>query len=457
MRRRAIALVIASLFALGVWSCQKSQANASSGSSASAGSSTAAASGSSATAALNLPECPRGGYWSKILERKNLGTITLGGPPKLSPLTTDIPEFHDCQRFIKGLGAGATYLPLYAIFARDNLRDSTLRLDRVPDSLGTKADSQSAQVFGKPVATGEILAFDLGYPSLGIQIGYNCLFIYGDPSAHSGLSARVLPVGANDSQCLGSFDTSSTAGTRLEVQRTRFPAKDLVPGVARWDRDYGEKQQLIGHACGNAWCDIGPKGFVKTKPHGSAVGTPALDVIAIKGYYDEQRLASPPTSTSPLHVGNVIGTLVADPGLSADGKVSPDHSRYFNKWILVATAGLTSTSPEYAKKFGFEASPIPAKTNRVFLCYSTNTPATCGTDKFKDPPNCPTDVVRGWWGKIVAGKDSSVFCVNRRGHESVSIPVPPVVRWRWALKDETMWISCIQGCCEVEAGSREIY
>jgi hypothetical protein len=27
--------------------------------------------------------------------------------------------------------------------------------------------------------------------------------------------------------------------------------------------------------------------------------------------------------------------------------------------------------------------------------------------------------------------------------------IPAVVRWRWKPNDETMWVACPAGCCEV--------
>ena len=40
------------------------------------------------------------------------------------------------------------------------------------------------------------------------------------------------------------------------------------------------------------------------------------------------------------------------------------------------------------------------------------------------------------------------FCVAKREHPAMVIP--GIVRWRWKVKDETIWVSCQRGCCEVD-------
>jgi hypothetical protein len=65
-------------------------------------------------------------------------------------------------------------------------------------------------------------------------------------------------------------------------------------------------------------------------------------------------------------------------------------------------------------------------------------------------------VASEWWLRIVSGTPAKAkyFCVHRRGHEDIAgLDIPGIVRWRWALNDETIWIRCLEGCCEAEAGS----
>lgn len=398
--------------------------------------------------ALSLPECPKYGVWSEAF-KNGLGIVT--ALPVTSGRITDIPEFHDCQRFIQYTGGKASYLPLFAIFARDSLRDLTRWLDTIPDSSERKNDSHTARGHVPSIGVGVVLALDADYPKLGIRRGYNCLFIYGAPATSSGLAATMLPVGKTDSACVRPFVPRKGVGTLLEVKRTHFKAGE-VPGVARWDWDSVHRTQHVGIACGSAWCDVGAKGFAASAAHATANGNFAHDIVAIKGWYDEQRLAVPGTKPYP---GAVIGTIIPAPDLG-NAKMAPGPGdAYWNKWVPVASVGMTIRDADYQKKFNLEQSPIPPATNIVSLCHSPD--KTCDTTPSTRLPACPAGVASEWWLKVVSGTKPAMakyFCVNRRGHESIpGLDIPGIVRWRWAVKDETMWIRCLEGCCEAEAGS----
>ena len=54
-----------------------------------------------------------------------------------------------------------------------------------------------------------------------------------------------------------------------------------------------------------------------------------------------------------------------------------------------------------------------------------------------------------WWAVVVKpSKEVSYRCVYRTDHGT--IPVPGTARWRWVLNDETIWVRCANGCCQVD-------
>ena len=410
------------------------------------------------TPGFNLPECPQYGEWSKYLttDKRKPFTVAAGGQLSLAGQITDVPEFHDCQKFIFQTAGSASYLPLYAIFARDSLRELTQRLEFVPDTALTATDSATVQSAGGPVAVGEVLALEQDYSPLGITKLFNCLFLYG---TYHGLEAKMVQVGGDEPSCKTIVNPADKPGKILQVYRWRFKY-DSAPPVARWDWDSVSNQQHLGIACGYSWCEVGAPGFHPSSAYATSSASPSDRVLAVKGWYDEQRLAVPATTGVPfstasnLVVGSVKGTFVPMPDLGSD-KGPPDGSRYDSTWVQVATAAMTASSSDYLGKLHMRASPVKSATNLVSLCYGHL--RQCVTDT-RANPKCTVGPAKQWWGKITNGDGKTAyFCVTRRGHESIpGLHIPGIVRWRWALKDETMWIRCLEGCCEVEAGSKDV-
>jgi hypothetical protein len=405
---------------------------------------------------MSLPECPRYGEWSKRFIGNKDFTVSASGQLSLAGRLTDVPEFHDCQKFLDEATTGTPpYLTLFAIFARDSLKEKTARLDLVIDVAAPPPHDTAVapDTVAAPIAVGEVYALDGAYGVLGIKPLFNCLFLYG---THSGLAARMVPVSGDEHKCLTITAPLSEPGKILQVRRTPFP-DDTVPPVARWDWDGLHHRQHIGIACGTAWCDIGEQGFQPSTAHGASTGSPADRVVAIKGWYDEQRLAVPVSGGfgpgTSLKVGGMMATFVPSPGLGADNG-PPDGSSYDGIWVDVATVGMTLASADYANKLNLEQSDVRPSTNKVSLCYGLR--HTCIPDDAVKHPTCASGSAKQWWAKIVAqGRgETHTFCVTRREHPGIHIP--GIVRWRWALHDETMWIRCLEGCCEVEAGSKDV-
>jgi len=432
------------------------------------------------------PECPRYGEWTAFFDSAKNSPISHSGELALPGPLTNVPEFHDCQRFINDNGGRPLYMSLNAIFARDSLAELTAPLDsvgeRAPAEKPSRTRIDSATIRGsgrvgravalgaasgsmKAIAVAEIMALDSGYAPLGIAQGFSCLYLYPRTGTKSGLEARMVPVGQNDSLCLKPLAIGSSIGTTLEVQRTWFPTT-AVPPVARWDWDAKHEQQYMGVACGHAYCEVGKRGFVASHVHNTA-----KPVFAVKGWYDEQRLAYPArgaTLATMPRVGAIVGTLVPAANLGTHNG-TPDSSDFTRNWVSVATAFITDTSAKYLRKLNLEPSKVGLEAgNEVSLCYGDrstcvhNNPVASATCT---PPSGIAPVIQQgapalaidptasrWWARIKSVKSQRevYYCVVQRQHPHVHIP--GVVRWRWATSDETMWVRCLEGCCEVEAG-----
>jgi hypothetical protein len=419
---------------------------------------------------VDLPECPRGGNWAPRFNQKKYEIAGfVAGQLSLARRRTNVPEFNDCQQFIKVDGNGtSSYLPLFAIFSRDDLALFASRLDEVP-TLITAADSSVALAAGRPLPVGEIYALNQGYATLGIEPEFNCLFLYAKYGTPSGLEAKVVPVGVDEKKC-SAAGTDTLKGKALEVHRQFFgKSGGNVPDVARWDWDSKKNEQHMGIGCGKAWCDIGASAFTPSSAHAATIISPDDRVRAVKGWYDEQTLAFPliPPSVGPPHVGTVVGTLVPAPDLG-DESGDPQLTHFASSWKPVATVAIPLTTT-YMNKLNLQESSFPRMTDSVFLCWG-NQRKDCIADSVTYKPQCtPGDTLQGkWWSKIVSRSGSVAlsgagataappsiryYCVSRRGHEDMlNFHIPGVVRWRWDIKDETMWVRCLEGCCEVEAG-----
>ena len=402
-----------------------------------------------------MPECPKSGDYTAEFTRKDFQFATPGtGLLSIAGKRTHIPEYHDCQKLIGDSAGVRTYLTRVAVFSADDLQQKTARIDKIRDSVArSRLEARLATGGDSIFVVGEIYAPDGDYPQLGIKRYFNCLFLYPANKPPSYLEANVVPVGTNEVQCKSIPHTSS--GTILEVHRTEFGDIKHVPDVARWDWDATHKTEYIGVGCHTAWCDIGPSGFTSSSPHASPPMPPGSPQMAVKGWYDEQTLAFP--TASGVTVGTVTGTFVP---MSDLGDQDGTPGKNFEKFKPVATVALDGGSTVYFDKLNLAPSPITAMTDTVYLCHGTW--AHCAVADVAFQPKCGVGTDPNWWAKIVSPKpgggtppmSTAYFCITRRQHPGMKIP--GVVRWRWAIKDETMWIGCIQGCCEVEADSKSI-
>lgn len=387
-----------------------------------------------------------------VVRQRIVEEVPLSGP------ITDIPEFHDCQRFIVDSAGRDVYGSLYAIYAGQQLEQLEVRIDSV------QIDTNS--IVAVPAATiysyGEV--YDPGryergfYRRLGLSPGFNCLYLWRRPhTVPIQWQAWMLSRGLNDPQCPDSLMiTPAIAGiTPLRVRPTVAAGED-VPPVARWDWDSAGREQYIGIKCGAAWCEVSDDGTRSQQPAVS-IAFPALSplavtgagsastprertrVVGIKGWYDAQRLAHL-DSDGHLVPSNVWGVIAPHPTLYRDA-----FSNYARRWVHVATAMVTNGD--------YDGSLMTMKAGqeyRIHLC-------------IRDCPDLPETLTcqmpgnaLRMWSMITYVNDRSqpdtIFrCVARRTPgKNPHPPVPGTARWRWLANDETTWKRCSEGCCEVQ-------
>jgi hypothetical protein len=357
----------------------------------------------------------------------------------------NVPEFHDCQRFIVYRDTAVygdtavVYDSLYAIFAAGGL-------DSLDTTLAVLDSSHTGKV---ALAAAEIYAEGV-YRLLGIRDVFSCLYIYRD----SIWRAKMVPVGTAERNCGHPIDPTTLSGTALEVHRdatTRFREQDFPP-VARWEWDPGHHWQVIGLKCGRAWCEIGPRGFRTAPPQVMSFAAPPKSrrTRMVKGWYDDQFLATV-TPNGDVRPSSIWGTIYPDSGLD-----EYDTLTTFTRgsWVHVADvalqdlSGTTNPPNPYKARMNLDLTVPGEGLNSLYLCRGTK--AQCHVNLSR-----PCDGDGQWWSMVVDATptDSSparYMCELRRPHNELGTHVPGTARWRWMASDETTWKRCDNGCCELK-------
>jgi hypothetical protein len=412
--------------------------------------------------------------------------VSVSGP------ITNVPEFHDCQRFI----VGGSFDSLYAIFARYQLESLPGSLV-IPPATPTKSGgnsgglvargaatvpTRSQVVFKLPEGTGytyaEIYTWGGNYPDLGIQSGFNCLYMFrtdGRWRARMVPIANLVPSAPQDSGCLAPQPEIATAvnmGKELLVMPdTQLGRTDSdYPPVSRWDWDSVHSKQYIGIRCGAAWCEVGDSDLVVSNPLSSPPtfetvpgAAPTSDqnqrVTRIKGWYDRQLLATH-SWLQGLHPSVIWGEIIPHPVL---GRQDHDVASYFHptsadrRWVEVAVVRVSANYTTSVMRF-------TTGDNKVYLCYGTD--GDCGVPSSQISgckasaiahstyPASMTSSSSLWWAMVKSeGIDLQYRCVEWRDHSNdvlaLGFSIPGTARWRWLLDDETNWMRCTEGCCEI--------
>ena len=454
-----------------------------------------------------VQECPHD--WKFIYQRsrdkRTPGTVAVTAATGFAGVgrITDVPEFHDCQRF--RLNATA-YGPLVAIFAAWELDSLDIHAARdagfQPPAPPADLVAPLPQTPGRPQVTPSIagtrpapisqprsgrgvpgpgatvlpggrgsgmaarrigaLILNLGQEyrvdNFVIRPGYNCLYMWLAPT----WQARIVPV-PTDSACLKPIlpDTFSTGTGNLKViPDWSGGTRDDYPPVARWDYDETNRQYYIGVKCGLAWCEIGGANFSPNPPYRGPFPAEVARVRRIKGWYDEQLLAVPGPSGT-LVPSRLKGTLIPHPALGRYTATDFD-----GKWSVAAYVALDGGSPQefdhYMNKYNLTRAAVGdpvERLNRIELCQGTR--GKCGIS-FWEKPTCGGLNFIGmgqvrWWARVTspASPKPRVHCVARIDHTSVGRHIPGTARWRWIIGDETSWTRCIEGCCEMDNNSAQ--
>lgn len=425
------------------------------------------------------PECSGEGV--RITIRDSVGKTPTGSPVTYSHVVTDIPlsgriadipEFHDCQEFVVRRAWYLFWRPaweydhLYSIFASFGL-DSLWRDLHSGDTLTLPS---GATVRTVPVAT--IYSDGGTYPQLGIRPGFNCLLLYRQPPNNAppdtGWGAKMIPLGTADSSCLAGDVDENDPGTLLQVRASSLSSLTAAdyPAAARWDWDPVHSEQYIGIKCVAAWCQVGRTGFdtsasytgppLPFKPIGTVGFTPAelTRVTAIKGWYDEQRLAA--SGTAGLQPSAMRGMLFPNPDIHGLKKI-PDM--YNSKWVQVG----------FAVVFGgdYHKWNMRQRVNEILLCHGSVLACAVPTNQPPEPPTTMllTSCATGWWAKVVPYLTAATtgqpryFCLKLADHTAdlaalnaaynnlFISSIPGTARWRWLLKDEGTWHGCLGSSC----------
>lgn len=375
-------------------------------------------------------ECPHGEGFRLIINGKQYSARDFQNTMAV------IPEYNDCQALV----VDNEYGPRVAIFAYDRLSPAMLTAPDSSDPVGPTTVAVALIVNLETVTP---------YGPLGIQPGFNCLYIWQDQVQPPRRTGRVVPVKDKD-ECDIAVDPLTKPGTVLDVQRKRTVNLTTAdyPGVARWGWDPDSSVHYIGIKCGDAWCSAGPAGFIGDKNIVPELGWTFADprptpiqiarVFAANGWYDRQHLAIK-DANGDLQVGGEA-IVFPHPRLGMTKNVAEFDSLEAGlpgHWVPAAYVWFPDTSTPYKEKWNFEKG-----WNRISLC--SGDPGYCNIPA-GEKPNCTTN---DWWVRVEAARTKEIVyrCVLYTNH---NMEVPGTVRWRWDPEDEKLWIRCPQGCCQV--------
>jgi hypothetical protein len=421
--------------------------------------------------AMDTLPCPH--YNSRFFTGRGIDTTQF-----LAGRQMDIPEYNDCQRLLVNTSGGPD--PKYtqlkfghvaAIFARKDLNGAYQTASQIGDASKRsffaalrKPDPASTRV------TAIAVVWTTGpYAPLGVSAGFDCVVLQWEGPVGSSkprnYHAWMVPVDLQQS-CASPLDLPAAAAHYLGA--VELPAQsdstgaDEIPPVARWDWDPRRGEQYVGIACPSGWCEL--YGEDPDHPHGhsgsrnykvsGAMNLPghAGRVVRQKGWYDEEYLAS--TVTTPgkppeLDGAGAFGTVFPVPELK--GRTSNDYP--VGKFVPVAWISISPASQGYSGKYGFSLNKAPPQrpdVNALFLCFDDGSNACKAKPKYKCSPTHDLTNGPSYYARLGASPDdpnATDFCVDYIATKGAD--TPGTVRWRWLDDDQTIWVSCPAGCCQL--------
>ena len=306
-------------------------------------------------------------------------------------------ELHDCQRLVDG----GRYGPLVGLFPQD----SVVRLAAFP---------AGGAVVAALYNWGDWKYRDRAYDPLRIPPRLSCLWL---ERADGGDWSAVL-LAPEIAGCAGaSPSTSPVIFDELDVHAVAAPGGAAMPASARWDWDADRGEHLIGVRCGRSWCYVGRTGFQ------------APTVSQTPGLYDRQHVAVRPSLrlpwTPPLRPGP-LATIEPAPGLA---------DLTFDQFQTAASIVVEGRGwQRYQRKLFLEAS--------------------------EDGTQGAVDIMlrrvrngfQGLYRQPASRDTASALGVDFTA--DVKHGAIGAARWRWQRDDEKAWISCTNGCCDVDRSAR---
>jgi hypothetical protein len=251
------------------------------------------------------------------------------------------------------------------------------------------------------------------------------------------------------------LDTSSSGTCPPSPSSPENPSPQLwvdsaqagdIPPVARWETDTG-KHPYFGVKCPLGWCMIGHDSF--NAQHGKYHGSYKA---RIKGWHDEQHLGILPAQGQPAVPSPLVGLLVPIDTLE---KI-PDSSFVSLQevgYIRLRRDG--GTDPEFASALDFYAEKWGLKNTQLAEGDSVVIKIQ-RLDTSKDHPNGARFFL--YRNEVLVQESDPVALrfahqpavqVRHRGGVRQEIPVPGTARWGWSSMDESVWVRCGSGCCEI--------
>ena len=416
--------------------------------------------------------CPH--YWSRFFRNHNVDTSLF-----LAGRQIDVPEYNDCQRLLVNTSSKPD--PVYTqlkfgnvavIWARQGIKEVYETEAPIGNAIGRPF--YAALKNPNPTTTrvtAIALVWTTGtYKPLGMRAGFACIVLQWEGPVAARLPrnyhAWMVPL-ARQQPCVSPLDLPAATAFYLGAQE--LPAEmngnvpDEIPPVARWDWDGHRGEQYVGIACPSGWCEL--YGENPHTPHGHH-GSPNYhvptglnlvghegQVVRQKGWYDQEYLASTisKSGTQPeLDDAGALGTVFPVPALGT--RNTQDY--HLGDFVPVAWISISPLSKGYAGKYGFSSNIAPPQrpdVNALFLCRDDGH-KKCKV-KLKHQCSPTRDQASGdlYYARLGASPDDpngTDFCVDFIG-TTLGVPTPGTVRWRWLDDDQTIWVSCPSGCCQI--------
>jgi hypothetical protein len=319
-----------------------------------------------------------------------------------------IAGYHDKQKLPTAVGA-TTYGPevhAYACPVKRNLHDFQV---------------------GTVVGIVQLMDASTGfepYRNLGLEAasaGFYCLHV----AIRAGdWSAAVSRIPDMTDTC-----PASPSYTLLVSRNEVLTGADKYPDAVMRIVDFDDRLPLFGIPCDAQWCEMGVETDAYAAPGGASGGT---QEERVKGWQDEQAVGDKEGGT-PLKRG-ARARLIPERGIAkfTSAMYRTPHPAGGIMGVKVATVFfLGAPVDKYRDTWGL----LPGRTNiwmRRAPSGGIDTLQIQFTRAAKADPN-------GTW-----------FLVKHQKH--IVAAVPSTARWLWDPKDETIWLGCEQGCCEVTDG-----